>query len=843
MAISSKRFFFFSLFTLLALCGLAQFSIKGKVTDAANGEPLPFVIIQFKGTSIGAQTDFEGNYAINASYVRDSITATYVGYKSKIKPLKLGESSQIINFQLTENAKELGEVIIKRGENPAWSILRKIQKSKKMNDKRSLAAYEYESYSKVQVDIDNISQKIRKRKILKKVIAAIDSLKKVTNDEGKPIIPIYLSETISKINYQNDPIRQKEHILAHNISGVLDESNAQFISQITGSSITEFNFYQNWIQFMGKDFVSPIAESWAEYYDYDLEDSLFIDSAFCYKINVKPKRAADLAFKGTIWVTKNEYAIRRCDLTIGKTANINFVDKIKIQQEFQRTSEKAWLPYKMRFGINLAELVDSSAGFLIKYYISNNDIKVNEPKSEDFFQVGLETAENANDFDKAFWQKNRHDSLSNTDKQVIAMIDTLKNLPVIRSYIEILDIVVNGYKKVGLIEIGPYSQSIAWNNIEGIRFKLGLRSSYLFSKKWLLKSYIAYGTTDKRLKYGGSVDFNISKRKWFWAGIEYFYDLEQLGIFSFNKGNVSTLFYAISRWGNLSNANPFYINNFTTYAQIDVIRGVTAKLQFNYQNFNQVPMNSDRYNFGYYSVPGDTNSTINNTLNNAELVFETRIARRETFLYYEHNRISIGNEQIPMVTLRYHLGLKGLGGSHFAYHKLAVQVQQMFTVGKFGRSNYTIRGNYIPNTLPFPLLNIHLGNQTLVYSAGAFSLMNFFEFVSSRSVTLNYQHHFSGFFFNRIPLFYKLKLREVVSFNAIWGTATQSDLNLTPKNESIQYRNFYALDPNIPYMEAGIGIENIAKVFRVEFYKRLSYLAQDYEIQNWGIKVGVSLSL
>ena len=317
------------------------------MTDAANGEPLPFVVIQFQGSIIGAQSDFEGNYSIKSSLIRDSLTATYVGYKSKIKSVKKGFPQQIINFQLAENSRQLGEVVVKRGENPAWEILRKIQIQKTINDKRSLKAFEYESYSKVQVDIDNISQKLRKRRILKNVIAAIDSLKKITNDEGKPIVPIYLSETISKNYYQTNPIKQKEHISAHKIAGILDESNAQFISQITGSSIMEFNFYQNWIQFLGRDFVSPIAESWRDYYEYDLEDSLLIESDFCYKINIKPKRESDLAFKGTIWITKNENAIKRCDLTVGKTANLNFIDKIKIQQEFTPTLQGAWLPQKI----------------------------------------------------------------------------------------------------------------------------------------------------------------------------------------------------------------------------------------------------------------------------------------------------------------------------------------------------------------------------------------------------------------------------------------------------------------------------------------------------------------
>ena len=283
----NKFIIYFFLFSL-ALFSQAQYILKGRVTDALTGEPLPYVVIQFSGTDIGAQTDFDGNYMIKAAILRDSLKATYVGYRSKTKAVDKNSSSQNINFQLYEDTKLLGEVLVKRGENPAWEILRRIQSNKSTNDKRSLLAYEYESYSKVQVDVDNISNKLRKKRLIKSVIAAIDSMKKVTNDEGKPIIPIYISETISNNYYTNDPYRNKELILANKVVGIMDESNGNFVSQLTGSSTTDFNFYQNWMRFLGKDFISPIAESWKDYYDYDLEDSLFVGDDFCYKINVKP---------------------------------------------------------------------------------------------------------------------------------------------------------------------------------------------------------------------------------------------------------------------------------------------------------------------------------------------------------------------------------------------------------------------------------------------------------------------------------------------------------------------------------------------------------------------------
>lgn len=826
----------------LSICN-AQYTIKGKVTDASSGEALPYVVIQIKGTDVGAQTDFDGNYILKTTKLPDSLQATYVGYRTKTRAVDKSQNVQTINFQIIEDTKLIGEVVVKRGENPAWEILRRVQRNKGQNDKRNLKSYEYDSYAKVQVDVDNISKKLRNNKLLKPVIAAIDSMKKVTDDEGRPVIPIYISETLSKIYYNNNPYHFKEYINANKVTGVMDESNAVFISQMTGSGSTDFNFYKNWIRFLGRDFVSPIAESWKDYYDYDLEDSMYVDSKWAYKINVKPNREADLAFKGTIWIAKDDYALVRLDLTMGKGANINFIEKLKIQEELEKTKTGPYVPSKIRFTIDMSEMADSSAGFLIKYYISNRNIIENQPKEDDFFRVSVERSESASQYDDKFWYESRHDSLSEMDKRVFAMVDTIKRLPVVKSYIELVDIAINGHKKFGFIELGPYIETIAFNNIEGLRLRLGFRTNLKFHKRLMLKGYAAYGTKDERLKYSIGADYWFSKRKWFLIGGEYKYDIEQLAIFTNYRAPGSQFFYAFSRWGNINSTNPFYVRSGSLYTAMDVFKGISQKISFNYQYFDPVPKFDPYYNFAYIASSGDTSGS----LRNAELVFETRIARKESFLYFEHRRLSLGNENIPIITFRYHLGLKGVMKSEFNYHKFSLNAFHKITIGKLGQTVYSLTANYVPTVLPFPLLNIHLGNQSMIYNPGGFNMMDFFEFVSDKSVSINARHYFNGLLLNRIPLINKTKVREMISFNAVWGTVSNKNISLIPVKytDSGQqvYRIFNSLDQNLPYCEVGAGFENIFKVFNIQAYRRLTYLNQDNEMRNWGIKIGATLSL
>jgi hypothetical protein len=125
------------------------------------------------------------------------------------------------------------------------------------------------------------------------------------------------------------------------------------VTQLVGSSFQEYNFYQNWLNILSKDFVSPIADGWRLYYEYDLMDSLYVGEDYCYRLDFFPKNPQDLAFTGSMWITKKEYALKQIDVNIGKQANLNFIEKIRIQQELEPTVEGAWLPVKNRVLIDV----------------------------------------------------------------------------------------------------------------------------------------------------------------------------------------------------------------------------------------------------------------------------------------------------------------------------------------------------------------------------------------------------------------------------------------------------------------------------------------------------------
>ena len=112
------------------------------------------------------------------------------------------------------------EVIVYAGENPAFEILRNVVRNKNNNDKRKLTAYEYDTYTKIEVDVDNISDKFREKKIVKKITQVLDSIDRIAGEDGKPILPLFITESVSKIYYSDNPSLKKEKILKTKVNGV-----------------------------------------------------------------------------------------------------------------------------------------------------------------------------------------------------------------------------------------------------------------------------------------------------------------------------------------------------------------------------------------------------------------------------------------------------------------------------------------------------------------------------------------------------------------------------------------------------------------------------------------------
>lgn len=828
----------FLAFLLFPLAGWAQTTVTGKVTDANSGDPIPFANVLFKGTSVGTTTDFDGNYTIKTSSPSDSLQASYVGYKPKIKTVKKG-TAQVINFQLEELSTNLDEIVLTAGENPAFEILRRVDENRKEHDKRRLTAYEYEAYTKIEIDIDNMSEKFRKRKIIQKITQVLDSVDRIAGEDGKPILPLFISENVSKLYYRDNPRLKTENILKSKITGIGIE-DGDMVTQLVGSSFQEYNFYQHWLNIVGKDFISPIADGGRLYYDYDLIDSVYVNGFYCYRIDFNPKSPQDLAFTGTMWITKHEYALKQIDATVGKAANLNFIEKIKIQQELDPTGDEAWLPVKNRVLIDVSELTQNTAGMLAKFYTSNKNIRINEPREPSFYAQSIVLDDHAYDNkDEEYWDTLRHEPLSSTEKSVYQMIDTLQNIPVVKTYTDLILLAVNGYYEVGNIEIGPVMSIASINNIEGFRFQPGFRTTEHFSKKWMLGMGVGYGFKDEKFKYNLNVTRILSRKRYTTLSFRTRKDLNRIGVDDEALAD-NYIFLAAQRWGTFRRG--YYFDEHRINFQREFFKGFQQRIAVRYNTFDPA------FNFGYYQNPEDQ-SRAKESFQTSEVLLEARFARDELFVQGQNIRYSLGVTNWPIITATYIHGLKGVFGSDFSYNKTRLSIDQPLRYGILGNGRAKLTGEYIFEALPYPLLAYHLGNETAFYTTATFNLMNFGEFVSDSYASFQYQHNFEGLLLNRIPLMRRLKWRLVGSANVLYGGLSEKnralllDNNLLPDGRKSPAVGF--LERGKPYVELGYGVANIFRFFRVDFMHRLTYLDYDPNVKTrrFGVLVSAHLDL
>ncbi len=800
--------------TIPTLLAQSQTVISGKVLDKATGDAVPFVNVFFYGTQKGTTTDFEGRFSLSTYESFDSLVFSYIGYKTQIIYIEPGVTSKL-SIDLIAETVNLQEVVIMSGENPAWGIIRQAVANKNLHDKRSLESYEYDSYTKTELDIDKISEELKEEKIFREVSKVMDSIAVLKGDDGDTYIPVFFSEAMSRYYVKNEPFSRREEVKKTKISGIAIEDGS-LTSQVVGAFYQEYNFYNNWLTILEKEFISPISDGWRMYYDYDIMDTVKIDQDTCYQLHVFPNRKGDLAFTGTIWIAIDNYALRQVDLTIEKSANVNFIEKIKIQQKLVATNDGPLLPEKTRVLIDVIQPSKKAPGFIAKFYNANRNWKTNTKYKSSFYENQVLVAEDALINENDYWEENRFDPLSEDEVTVYHMIDTLKNVPVVKFYTKLITTLSTGYFKVGKIDIGPYLYTWANNDIEGNRFVFGLRTNDQLSKKVYFKGYVGYGTGDKKWKYSAKVGLITSRYPWREIGIQSKMDIEQVGLNS-EKLADNYMFYASTKYGTL--IEPYEHRQQKIYMESGIVKGLSQRIEFNYNQFDPL------YNFAYYSDPKRTDSPIANNFQSTSIKFITHWGRDESFVQNGNYRISLGGRRAPIFDLMYIYGFSGPLGSDLDFHHFEFQMKHKLRLGLIGTSHYQINAGYIMGQVPYPALENHVGNESFFYTSGAFNTMNFSEFVSDEFVSLKYYHSFQGLILNKIPLIRKLKWRLLGTANVIYGSMREENINVIPETDidGNPLRRFNTLN-NEPFVELGYGVENIFKFMRVDFIHRMNYL-------------------
>ena len=824
--------------------------ISGQVVEATNGEPVPFASVFIPNTSAGVTADVDGKFKLAVSGTPDSIAASAMGFATQRRRLS-DAAAQTVLFRLKTGGVALAEVVVssRQPENPAFRILREVQRHKPENERLALKAAEYDSYNRIETSLIDLPASMANRKVIKDIRAlAVRQGAAAATDADAPL-PIFASEVGSRVYQKNAPVRRREDLLHKQMRGV-GPREGSVLSQMLGSNFQNFDFYPNWQNVLGKDFISPIAEGGRGTYDYDLQDSVFVGKDWCYKIAVTPKRSHDLAFKGTIWVTAEGYALRRLDLVASPKANINFVNDLRVAQELTPPADGPGLPTRTKLVLSVRPY-EKQAAMLVRFTTVSSNFVRNKLHSETGFYDQpvvsslMEPAESGSGSELlsglpqggaaggGYFDQHRPDTLSLSERQTFAVLDSAKQLPSVRNVLDWVELLVNGYKRVGKLDLGPISTIYSRNDLEGNRFRFGFRTTPLISRDWLTQAYVAYGTRDGRFKYGARVNYIAERRHWTVFTGEFRHDVEQAALLDNDFLPDNNLFVAASRWGRFRQGKPV-LRDLTSFSmQRDLFHGFTQTLTLRYQNVN--PLFKIRRLPLPNNPPGNDEPT-SDLLQLSELVSESRYAPDENLVQNENRRRAVGLKRLPVFSFRYTLGNISWVRGDFVYHKLNLSVSHSVSVGYLGRLNYRVEGSYIPTALPYLILKAPLGNQTPFYNANAFNLMNYFEFITDRSATLRLDHHFEGLVLNAIPGIRALNWRLVATSNVLSGKL--SDRNRRANGDTPDLPGSFS----VPYVEVGYGIENIFKFIRVDFIHRLTY-RDTPGTRNFGVKVGAQFRL
>lgn len=821
--------------------------IRGVVTDALTGSPMPYVSVLMKGTTIGTLTDSEGKYRIETSTPAAILSFSFIGYQPESRSVKK-DVEQTINIRMALTSIALDEVVVKAKKksysnknNPAVDLINKVVEKKDENRPEAYNYLQYKTYEKIQFALSNVSENFRNINAFSKfnfVFNNIDTTKRIGND----ILPVFLKESLSEHYLRKEPQESKEILIAEKSINFDQYLNNKGASAYLNYLYQNINIYDNEILFLTNKFLSPISKTAPAFYRYYIIDTLPVADIQCIRLFFEPRNKSDFLFHGSLYITMDtSYAVKKIDIGMNKAINIDWVQDITITQDFEKFDHKSWLLSKDEISIDFG-IMKNTLGLYGQRTISYKDYKINEPISDETFRGPSKVEKiDPQSGQKSFWESNRFVPLSKSESHIYGMIDSLNQIPDFRRKMDLVMLLTVGFLKVGKFEIGPVGSFYSYNDVEGSRFRFGGRSSPLFSRKINLDGYVAYGTSDRMIKYGAGVTYSLTQRTIYQFPVKsirvsYMKDTRVPGQeLQYIQGD--NIFLSLKRGVN----DKLYLNNTFRFEYLNEFDN-----HFSYllgYDFTRQQAVGNLHFFSSGSVFGENRISY---LNLSEVFLNLRYAPNETFYQGKVYR-TVFPGKYPVIQLKITGGAPFINND-YDYLRLQFSISRRYYVSIIGYTDIMLEAGKLFGQVPYPILFVHRANQTYAYQRSSYNLMNFLEFVSDRYVSLNIDHSFNGFIFNKIPLLKKLKLRELVTCKVLYGRVYnlnnpdfQNNLFWYPADEITKIPLTYTLESK-PYVEGSLGVSNLFRILRVDFIKRFTYLDNPY-VDSFGIRVQFRLDI
>lgn len=820
-------------------CAIANI-YNGVVRDSLSGEPVPYASVMLKKAGWGKLTDINGKFNITDNSIKthqDTLVVSSMGYTTKTIVVKSGKKVEVL---LSSDGIQLNEVIIRpkkekysKKNNPAVDFVTKIRNNQNQNNPRRNDFFSYDKYERMTIALNNISPEDNKNLILKK-FKSLKSYIDTSEVSGKPILNISSREKKSKVYYRRDPKAEKEHIEGVNQKGLddfLDEENMRVLYE---DFFSDIDLYQNDVYLLHNKFVSPLSRIAPDFYKFYLTDTLNIGNEKCIELSFVPHNSQTMGFVGKIYCPEGDSTmfIKKVVMSVPKDINLNFIERIFINQEFERAEDNSRLLVKDDL-VAEVQVMPGTQGL----YFRRNTAYANHSFSEsskDNYEIDGNTImlSNAKKQDELFWEANRLVEIRNSEKKVDEMAQHLRKNKLYFWFEKFLSIFVNGYIKTSKdskFDIGPVNTTVSHNSVEGFRFRLGGMTTANLSKRLFFRGFAAYGLTDQKWKYEAIAEYSFIDKEYHpreypihALRLTHRYDVDMLGQhYSFT--NADNMFLSLKRHDDYQMT---YLRQTNLEYILELKNGFsfTGKFCHHRQEATQYMKFENGYgnSFKHYTESG----------------FEVtlRYAPGERFYQMKTSRISISPEK-PVFTLSHLYCPKGFLGNQFEVNKTEASVTKRFWFSAFGYLDAIVKGGHVWSKSPYPNLLIPNANLSYTIQPETFDLMNPMEFINDSYVSWEMTYWANGAILNYVPLIKKLKLREAFSFRGVWGHL--SDKNNPQYNKDLfNFPEISDVQPmgKAPYMEAAVGIDNIFKILRVDYVWRLTHRNRP-DIDKSGVRI------
>ncbi len=842
---SLKTLFLIVLLFLTILTSYAQKNryIHGIVKDSLDGEPVSFASVQFENTNIGTAADIDGYFSLKHWVTGKKLKVSSVGYETKVIDLPDSIGVNLLTIQLIPSNIGLAEVVVrpesrryKRRGNPAVELMKKVIEKKEQNRLKNAVNIQYELYEKLTLYWDNFKLE---KKLLKNNFGFIKNHLDTSIFTGEQVLTLSMREVLTNVNHSEESEIPIKNIIAKRSVGAEETFNDGAMDIFLKQVFKEVDIYDDNIDVLLNKFVSPTSSSLGTaYYKFYIQDTVIVDNMRCVIVAFFPFNSESYSFNGNLYVAIDDnYAIKRADLTMPRHLNINFLENLRIVQHFNLQENGVWTNEREDIYANF-----KMSDFLTKVYA--HQVRSYQNFDEyDPLTTTQKSEKKSLDKTDEFWENQRHLALKDAESDLPKLMEELQGVPMYRSFEKFLEIIITGYIKTSnervkksKIDLGPIYTLYGNNPIEGQRIRLGLMSTAHLHPQIFFSGYSAYGFKDKQFKYSATAAYSFVKKDNYLnefprndLSFTIEYDLYSLGM-HMNDIYKDNLFVAL---GTAGIVNRSYQNRYKLSYVVDWVSGFGISTWWLHNKFT--PAGALEFLLQperdvYVEIPGFSISKLG-----LELTYTPGMKEYGANRAGKKSKINFINDNIQL-RLMHEFAYKGFLGGDYSYHHTRANASKRFWLSSFGHIDTYLSLGKVWNQVPFPMLATPEVNPSIFMEKNHFHLMQPFEFVSDEYFVLHTSYFLKGWILNRIPLLKKLQLREVVTFSCYYGKLTDKNnpnrtlgLFILPQSANPMINDFY--------MEGSVGIENIFKVFRVDYYRRFTHLKLP-NAKKHGVRIG-----